>query len=357
MVVYKINQYEIHNKGSALKKALLRCSRWIVLTALFLSACNLPAPAITPTGTLFPTRTLPATWSVSPTLTDTPLSPTITPTSTPEAKRVVILSLDGLRADAVEQAPMKTLQELMQTGAYTLKAQTIQPTATLPAHASMLTGMCPSKTGVDWNDYLPDRGYAHGPSLFDLAHAAGLETYMVVGKQKLVQVTDPASLTGFRYINDRDVAIMRRVLDDFPRNFGVLFIHFPTPDAMGSTYGWPSWQYYDVLRQADGALASLLQDLDQLGLRSQTLVIVTADHGGNGTGHYDSNDPLDLTIPWVASGPGVIPGELNVPVSTTDTAATAAWALGLARPAEWDGIPVYEAFGLTSPARPDPRCG
>jgi hypothetical protein len=29
-----------------------------------------------------------------------------------------------------------------------------------------------------------------------------------------------------------------------------------------------------------------------------------------------------------------------------DTAATAAFALGLEIPYEWDGVPVYEAFGL-----------
>jgi arylsulfatase A-like enzyme len=125
---------------------------------------------------------------------------------------------------------------------------------------------------------------------------------------------------------------------------------------MGDTYGWPSWQYYDVLRQADGALARILQALDDRGLRSETLVIVTADHGGHGLGHYDATDPLNLTIPWVISGPGVVAGELHVPVSTTDTAATAAWALGFPLPPEWDGIPVYEAFGQGSPERPEPRC-
>jgi hypothetical protein len=34
----------------------------------------------------------------------------------------------------------------------------------------------------------------------------------------------------------------------------------------------------------------------------------------------------------------------------------AAWSLGLQLPAEWDGIPVYEAFGLPYQARPTPRC-
>ena len=56
--------------------------------------------------------------------------------------------------------------------------------------------------------------------------------------------------------------------------------------------------------------------------------------------------PEDMTIPWFAAGPGIRPGPLTTTVHTMDTAATAAFALGLDRPAEWDGVPVYEAFGL-----------
>jgi predicted AlkP superfamily pyrophosphatase or phosphodiesterase len=250
---------------------------------------------------------------------------------------------------------MTNLLALMQTSAYTLKAQTIMPSVTLPSHTSMLTGLCPAKHGVNWNDYIPENGYAKGPSLFDVAHAAGFQTDMVVGKQKLVQVTDPASVDSFTFINDRDVVIAQKLLENFPDNFGVLFVHFPVPDDMGHNYGWMSWQYLDVLRQADKALASILQTLDDKGLRAETLVIITADHGGHDMGH-GTNLPVDMTIPWLVNGPGVVPGELTIPVNTTDTAATAAWALGLTIPSNWDGIPVYEAFGQTSPARPDPRC-
>ena len=328
----------------------------LLLAVLILTACQPATTSPTPMLTTEPTLIATITETPIPSETPTPLAPTTTPTPEPVAKRVLILSLDGLRADAVLQAPMTTLMGLMQTGAYTLDAQTIVPPGTLPAHTSMLSGMCPAKHGVSWDDYMPERGYAKGPSLFDLAHAAGLETDMVVGKHGLVQITDPASVDHFTLIEDRDVVIMQRVLENFPENFGVLFVHFPTPDAMGDVYGWPSPQYWDVLRQADKALADLLKALDERGLRQQTLIIVTADHGGHGMGHYDPTDPLNMTIPWVISGPGIKAGEIQVPVNTTDTAATAAWALGLTLPASWDGIPVYEAFGLSSPARPDPRC-
>jgi len=220
----------------------------------------------------------------------------------------------------------------------------------------MLTGLCPADHGVDWNDYLPEQGYAIGTDLFDLAHAAGLRTVMVVGKEKLQQVSEPASLDEFTFINDRDLVVAEYVTGQvIPQDFGVLFIHFATADDMGDTYGWMSPEYLSVLRRADEAIANLLAALDSAGLREDTLLIITADHGGHELGHY-TDLPVDMTIPWIINGPGVQPGALSVPVSTTDTAATAAWALGLPLPPEWDGIPVYEAFGQVSPPRPEPRC-
>jgi predicted AlkP superfamily pyrophosphatase or phosphodiesterase len=268
---------------------------------------------------------------------------------------VLIISIDGLRPDAIALAPMPNLQALMQTGAYSLTAQTIFPSATLPAHASMLTGLCPAKHGVDWNDYLPERGYAKGTDLFDLAHAAGLKTVMFVGKEKLSQITEPASLDVFRYINDRDVVIAQRITEEFPLDFGLMFVHFPTPDAMGHAYGWMTPQYISVVQHADEAIGTLFKDLDDNGLRQDTLIIVTADHGGHNQTH-GSRMTEDMTIPWVVSGPGVRPGPLTSPIQTTDTAATAAWALGLPRPAEWDGWPVFEAFDQPIIPRPVPFC-
>jgi predicted AlkP superfamily pyrophosphatase or phosphodiesterase len=250
-----------------------------------------------------------------------------------------------LRPDAIELAPMPNLLELMKTSAYSLTAQTPRPSATLPTHSSMLTGLCPSKHGVDWNDYIPENGIAQGTDLFDLTHAAGIQNVMYVGKEKLQQVTDAANIDRFVYINDRDKVIMQNLLADFPQDFGVLFIHFATTDAMGHVYGWLSPEQLSVVYRADEALGDLLTELDARGLRDETLLIVTSDHGGHDTTH-GSSMPEDMTIPWIASGPGIQAGELTTPIYTMDTAATAAYALGLPIPAEWDGMPVLEAFGL-----------
>lgn len=311
---------------------------FFLLTFLLLAACE-PVD-VSPTATSSPTGTA----SPSP-VPATPPQPTPTPEPEPLARRVIILSIDGLRPDAIPLAPMPNLTALMQSGAYSLTAQTTHPSATLPAHVSMLSGQCPSKHGVDWNDYMPENGYAQVTDVFDLVHAAGMKTVMYVGKEKLRQVIEPESMDVFEYINDRDLVITANLLENFPTDFGLLFIHFPTADWMGHVYGWLSGEQLSVLFRADQALGNLLAELDARGIRDETLIIVTSDHGGHGVIH-GTRLPEDMTIPWIASGAGVQPVALTSEITTTDTAATVAFALNLPIPAEWDGVPVYEAFGM-----------
>ena len=324
--------------------------RVIFLLLFILPACQVQSLTSFSTETPLPTSTLTATATVTGTATATAtatetLTPTFTPTPVPQVRRVLILSIDGLRPDAISLAPMPNLLNLMQTSAYTLSAQTIDPSATLPSHASMLVGTCPNKHEVEWNDYIPENGYAKGTDLFDVAHAAGLETWMFVGKVKLKQLTESTSLTGFIFGSDRDSELTDQLISEFPADFGVLFVHFATTDGMGHVYGWLSPEQLSVIYRADEALGRILAELDARNLRDETLIIITADHGGHETSH-GSSMPEDMTIPWIASGPGIKPGPLTTSVHTMDTAATAAFALGLETSSEWDGVPVYEAFGL-----------
>ena len=224
---------------------LLACQMPTVATPMPI----LPSMTLLPTSTFTPTATAIATATFTPSVTSTPL---------PLARRVLILSIDGLRPDVIALAPMPNLQALMASSAYTLTAQTVFPSVTLISHSSMLTGICPSKHGVDWNDYLPDRGYAKGTDIFDLAHAAGMQTVMYVGKEKLRQVTEPSSTDVFTYINDRDLVIADQLIANFPQDFRLLFVHFPTVDGMGHEYGWLSWQQLSVAFRADEALGNIL---------------------------------------------------------------------------------------------------
>ena len=61
---------------------------------------------------------------------------------------VVLVSIDGLRPDAIEAFGAGTLQRLMREGSYTLSATTILPSKTLPSHTSMLTGEDVDEHGI-----------------------------------------------------------------------------------------------------------------------------------------------------------------------------------------------------------------
>jgi hypothetical protein len=63
-------------------------------------------------------------------------------------RNIVVVSVDGLRPDAIGTYRAPTLQRLMREGSFTLSASTIHPSKTLPSHTSMLTGQGPELHGV-----------------------------------------------------------------------------------------------------------------------------------------------------------------------------------------------------------------
>ena len=337
---------------------------FLLLTALIVHGCapppnlwgesqfpigNLPPLITTDTPTSTVTVAPTATFTPSPTFTLTPV-PTLTPIPTEASpadriKRVIIITFDGMRADAVEKAPMVNLMAMMQAGAYTLNARTINYAVTLPAHASLISGMCQSKHGVDWNSTAYYKGYSQGVDIYDLAHAAGLKTVMIVNKEKFRQLAEPETTDVFELVYGIESTIMNKAIEQIPLGFDLMFIHFGSPDARGHKYGWMTNAYLKALRDSDATLQQLLAALDEYGIRDSTLIIVTADHGGHDRGHV-GNMIEDLLIPWVAYGPGVQQMMLTNPVSIMDTAPSVAYALELPLQAEWDGLPVYEAFGL-----------
>lgn len=267
------------------------------------------------------------------------------------SRHVVIVSIDGLRPDAIEAFGASTLQRLMREGSYTLSARTIDPSKTLPSHTSMLTGQPPDRHGVLWNTVATaDASSIDLPNVFGVARAQGYSTAAFFSKAKFqpLQVEGtldysqaPGGWFG-RWSSDRTVRDVANYLDGARPN--VLFVHLTDPDAAGHRAGWMSASYGDAVRQADRAVNRLMTVAERAFGSGSYSLIVTADHGGHKTNH-GSDDPRDVTIPWIAWGRGVKPGVLaDASVRTMDTAATVLWLLAVDRPADWAGSPVSAAF-------------
>lgn len=284
---------------------------------------------------------------------DAPPVPAIRPT--PVSPNVIVVSIDGLRPDAIRTFAAPTLQRLVREGSYTLTASTILPSKTLPSHTSMLTGRTPADHGVVWNTvFTADSDEVGLPTVFAVARAQGYRTAAFYSKAKFEPLQQPGSLDysqapgGWfgKWKADRTMTDVETYLESARPN--LLFVHLPDPDLAGHTYGWMGPQYGEAVAAADTALARLVSTANQTYGTGEYTLIVTADHGGHGRDH-GSDDPRDVTIPWIAWGRSVRPGELPAAtVRTMDTAATIIWLLGIAEPADWTGVAVKAAF-LTPP--------
>lgn len=266
-------------------------------------------------------------------------------------RHVVLVSIDGLRPDAIERAGATNLRRLMREGAYTLQASTISPSKTLPSHTSMLTGVGPAKHGITWNeDRVAETGRVKVPTVFDLADSAGLRTAAFFGKAKFRHLLGPADPDFWVSVpRGMEVLLAPRMVEDVERYLkyrgpDLLFVHISDPDIAGHTVGWMSAPYRAAVRRADAAVGRIRRAA-RARYGDQFVLIVTADHGGHGRTH-GTDDAMDKTIPWIAWGAGIAPGRIAGRVDTYDTAATVLWLLGISRPAFWDGRPVTGAFAF-----------
>ncbi len=323
----------------------MRKSLAILLLLSLLTACGGTASptAMPPPATLTAAPVATATDASTATVlaSPTPTHPhTPTPTHTPFPPKVVIISIDGLRPDALQQAQAPLTMALAQSGAFTFAAQTVFPSVTLPAHASMLSGSLPEVHGILWNDNEPARGAIRVPTVFSLAHEAGLRTVMVVGKEKFEHLNAPGSVDQYVFVTNGDQGVADQAVVEVAAGFDLMLVHFPNTDYFGHLNGWMSDTQISQIGRTDDAVGRLLD-----ALPPETTIILTADHGGHGVVH-GSRIPEDMTIPWFIAGPDVLTGhELTAPVNVMDTAATAAYVLGFELPAEATGRPVLEAFG------------
>ena len=114
-----------------------------------------------------------------------------------------------------------------------------------------------------------------------------------------------------RFIIDSDdtrlVAELTAELRRSPREF--TFVHLSLPDRVGHSHDFMGKEYLDAVQSTDRLLGRILNTVAAgPALRRHTLVLLTADHGGSGAGHYSASKLQNYRIPFMAWGPGVAAG-------------------------------------------------
>ncbi|SNZ17034.1 Arylsulfatase A [Natronoarchaeum philippinense] len=117
-----------------------------------------------------------------------------------------------------------------------------------------------------------------------------------------------------------------------------------TPDEITSREDYKQWiDGYDVgIRYMDEYIGKLLDLLESKGVRDETLIIVSADHGENQGelnvyGDHQLADDKTCRVPLIVDGPGVEPGVDDGLYYNVDLAPTITELVGGDVPTGWDG--------------------
>ncbi len=285
----------------------------------------------------------------------------------------LLVTLDTTRADAlscygVHAGTTPHLDALAAEGVLYERASTVAP-LTLPAHASILTGLVPLRHGVRDNGLWPLPESAR--TLAERAAEAGCETAAFVAAVVLDEsfglaqgferydAPEPPSEQRTSHYAERDA---RAVIDaalawyaarDRSRPF-LAWVHlfdphspYAPPEAFrrGSA---PDELYRGEVAWADHELGRLLDALRADGTLARTLVLVAGDHGEAFGEHGEvSHGPFcyepTLRVPFLVRDPGEArPGRRSRElVSVADVAPTLAEALGLAPEPGLDGVSLF----------------
>ena len=145
-------------------------------------------------------------------------------------------------------------------------------------------------------------------SVFTSVHATGRGTALFATKTKFSLWQAVLALGGGPYEirNDADRVLtssVRRDIIDDDRAF--TFVHLGHTDVVGHTRGWMSPAYLDAVRAADGYVGRILDAIADAGETGETLVVVTADHGGRVAPTRTRRCTTTTGSPSWSSGPDV----------------------------------------------------
>ncbi|MBI5386580.1 MAG: alkaline phosphatase family protein [Verrucomicrobia bacterium] len=269
-------------------------------------------------------------------------------------QHVIHLSVDGLAAvylqEYVSNSPalFPNFVRLRKEGASTFQARCdYYASVTLPNHSSMFTARpvlqpegwpATAPHGITYDSdvglTLHNSGNLSVPykaSVFDVAHDAGRSTAFLYSKQSLTmfvrsydaehgaphangasKIDDVlGTFGGSSYGPSGPLAdeLVSRIQGNTLWNY--TFVHFVETDSIGHAYGWGSAAWSNAVMLMDYQIGQILDALDaNPALGGQTILLVTADHGGGvpTTSHNVETSPVNYTIPFFLWGAGVPAG-------------------------------------------------
>jgi len=208
---------------------------------------------------------------------------------TAKHRKVLIIGLSGMRADALKEANVPHINNMLEHSTYSYDALTEAPTLEAPGWSSMLTGVWSAKHGVV-NDTYAGNKFDQYPMLFKhiKEYNSNLKTIAISSTTSInTNLVTNADITESLEKNDEGVKT-KAVAALTDADADVVFINFNGVNTAGDTFGYDTSipEYMDAIELADTYVASLTAAIDSRATleNEDWLIIVSTDHGGTLTG-------------------------------------------------------------------------
>lgn len=275
-----------------------------------------------------------------------------------KAKRVVLISLDGISVPGFKDANTPNLDALLAEGSLSLSTRVVMPSVTLPNWTSHLTGSGPEQHGVVDNGWQIDKkkfpaveadekGYY--PSVFEVMKK-NVPECKIAFYYNWVNLIYPYNNKYFDEVsfleNDGYIENYEKAFNfilnnkDFPT---LVFLYSVHTDHAGHSHKWMSDEYIKSIEDADVQIGMFLDKMKKEGLYEDTYFFFLSDHGGIEYGHGGVSVD-EMIVPWGIVGPKVKKGIIDEPNNTVNTASTILYLFDVKQPLSWTGEIVKSVF-------------
>lgn len=275
---------------------------------------------------------------------------------------VIILGFDSMSARDVQRARTPNFNRMIENGAVSLHTRCVRETTSSQNWMSMVSAAPIEMHGVlnnswekdDAQNLIPALRNRIGlfPTIFDLIREQkpDYRQYAFIewaGETRMYDTEVFDSCCVFRKDPDlhEKMDVMRKAisayLSDRPE---MMFVSMDITDHAGHTFGHESDRYLSTVSQMDSLTGILISELEKRDWMKNTVILITADHGGLGFGH--GGDTMEeYEIPVIVFGGRTTKGKVMKRTNMIyDVGATAAGLLGVKLPWECRGKFLEEAF-------------
>jgi len=218
-----------------------------------------------------------------------------------DTRSVLLVSLDGFRADYFDLGITPNLARIASEGIRARWMTPVFPSLTFPNHYSLVTGLVPDHHGIVHNSMRdPELGefklsnriavaygrWWGGEPIWIGAEKAGLRSATMYWPGSEAAIGGLRPTRWHRYIEGQNLSLEARVdtvlgwlAEPEHTRPRIATLYFETIDKAGHEHGPESTQAHAAVRRIDAVLGRLLHGLDARGLRDRVDLIVVSDHG------------------------------------------------------------------------------